>query len=472
MRIRGVSIALAMVLVGCVWIGQARGDELERKFSETFDGAPDAPQPWAAANWDTQIHVRDSWRWEAPATTEAQHGPSCSGPPDHHHVESWAGAVFQCRDHVMTVMPGHGYGLIYLTPNQLVDFSDGPAIVQWDMSTEDLNQRDWPSVTISPWEYNQAVALVAGVAQGTDLQGPPRYALEASFVTGEGSAVISIVRDGEVEEWVGDGQIGTNVRLETNQAATRQTFRLTFSRDHVRFERLASETGAGVVYTDRPIADIGFDTGVVQFGHHAYDPEKNAGVQTWHWDNIMIEPAAPFSMMTLSPRAIDTTDEAGTLITLENPAPADSYLRFAAVGTPSISVDGEPFVTATRQWERDDIPHHASSYWHPIPEGTRTISVRMDARGWYEGPFVARDSAVWSLQAPAGSPTAEPSASPSAAATTAPTPATSVPAPPDSGDPDTGSTLEWWAIASAVGVVGSMGLGLAYLGWRRYARIK
>ena len=32
-------------------------------------------------------------------------------------------AVFQCRNHVMTAINASGYGVIYLTPNHLVDLS-------------------------------------------------------------------------------------------------------------------------------------------------------------------------------------------------------------------------------------------------------------------------------------------------------------------------------------------------------------
>lgn len=429
-RSLGVPRATVVVLIALATIGASAAFLVTRPvdaapWMETFDGTPSHPTAWSSPNWDIQYHVRDSWRWQEPAGMEAQHGASCSAPPEMHHVDTWTGTVFQCNGHVMTTSPGHGYGMIYLTPNRLVDFSSGPAVVQWDMSTEDTNKRDWPSVTITPWEWNQAVTLMAGSAQGTDLQGRPRHGLEVNFELNSGSSSVPhlvISNEGRATEYVGRGTMAGGIAPGTNQAAARQTFKLTVSKDHVRFERLASETASAIVYIDQSIADLGWTSGVVQFGHHAYDPEKDSSIQTWHWDNASIAPSVPFTMIKTDRRSITTSNAAGEVLNLAEPAPANSYLRFAAVGTPYISVNNGPFVAATKQWERSDIPQHASSYWHPIPRGTTAVKIRMGSRGWYNGPYIARDFSVWSRSTSAGEAAA--TRTPASGSTATPVPPT------------------------------------------------
>jgi hypothetical protein len=51
----------------------------------------------------------------------------------------------------MTAIAADGYGVIYLTPNQLVDFSVGEATVAFDVSTLRLSHRDWIDLWITPY---------------------------------------------------------------------------------------------------------------------------------------------------------------------------------------------------------------------------------------------------------------------------------------------------------------------------------
>src|SRR4029450_2992231 len=90
----------------------------------------------------------------------------------------------------------------------------------------------------------------------------------------------------------------------TNQSAVRQTFKLTMNPGSVEFERLASATASGFVWTRDSQGNPGFaacaclmaSDYVVQFAHHSYTPEKDgAGVPgTWHWDNLQSTPSTPF----------------------------------------------------------------------------------------------------------------------------------------------------------------------------------
>ncbi|MDZ7639869.1 MAG: hypothetical protein U5J83_16730 [Bryobacterales bacterium] len=63
--------------------------------------------------------------------TEGHHGSDCSPAPAAHRISSWQNATYVCLDHGHTALSASGYGAIYLTPNHLVDFSAGEAVVAW-----------------------------------------------------------------------------------------------------------------------------------------------------------------------------------------------------------------------------------------------------------------------------------------------------------------------------------------------------
>ena len=58
-------------------------------------------------------------------------------------------------------------------------------------------------------------------------------------------------------------------------------------------------------------SSLGWTQGVVQFGHHSYTPFKDCESHpficepdTWHWDNISINPAKPFYQRQATPERI------------------------------------------------------------------------------------------------------------------------------------------------------------------------
>lgn len=415
----GLAAAIGGILGIAIMVANQSGAE---PWTETFDGAPASPQAWTSPDWDIQYHTRDAPYWVAPEGMAQQHGGDCSAPPMTHPASSWPGTVYQCNNHVMTALNASGYGVIYLTPNRLADWSSGPAIVQWDMSTERLSTRDWPDLVITPWEDNQAVPLISTLSHGVDLQGPPRRAVHVGMDNGEGAPLLGITRNGSNTVY-GAGwntpALNSGIPSSVNQAATRQTFRLTLTSTSARFERLASATAPAVVFWDRTFTDIGYTSGVVQFGHHSYTPYKDGAGQpaTWHWDNVTINPSIPFSMVKADRRYVTSSSQT---VTLAAPAPANSYLRFAALGTVSVSLDGGPFVPATRQWEAQNRAEGASSYWHPVPAGTQSVRFQFSTRGgWYNGPYIAKDFGIWSLE---GGAPSTPTTAPTATSTSTPSP--------------------------------------------------
>jgi hypothetical protein len=153
-----VSLVAGSVLLMCLGFSLASASGVgSLPYVEMFDGQPGTPLAWQPRNWDVTVHSRDSETWQALEPMTAHHGHDCSPPLATHPVSVHEDAVFVCRDHLMTALNATGYGVIYLTPDHLVDFSRGEALVQFDISLDrplDLTLRLAPSIA--------AGGLVAG----------------------------------------------------------------------------------------------------------------------------------------------------------------------------------------------------------------------------------------------------------------------------------------------------------------------
>jgi hypothetical protein len=325
----------------------------------------------------------------------AQHGGNCSGPPASHTTSAYEEAVFICNDHLMTAINGAEYGLIVLTPNRMLNVADGGSI-SFDLSTERMSKRDWWDVMITPWAENLALPLSS---PGVDLQGPPHNAISIATDNGQGAPVLKIIRNGVVQRY-GSGEtipaFNRGVAFGTNQAATRQSFRFTVANGRMRFERLASPTARALLFWDIA-ATATFTTGVVQFGHHSYDPTKEgAGVPaTWHWDNLAIanpsDTDTAFTIQRATPRQL----MAPGVVTFPA-APSGAFLRFAAICRPvvnGVATAYQPTAAAAHS------PEHASSYFVPIPAGSTSATIDFTADDWYTPSYgcFARDFHAWAL---------------------------------------------------------------------------
>lgn len=415
-RLRKLTIAFLVLAVGTT-----------TAVASTFDGTPSAPLPVSQhpdyLTFDVQVHERGSLT--SLPLINAQHGLDCSGPPATHPNTSYEGSVFVCANHVMTAINGESYGVIYLTPNRLVDFSQS-ATIEWEMSTQKMSVRDWWDVTVSPFADGQALPLLSDLSQGVDLQNPNRNSIVVTTDNGEGAPNLKVVRNGNRTDYGPPGWAGTQpssgITAGTNQAAVRQPFRLTITPTRVRFERLASATGSAVVFFDKTIPNVGFTSGVVQFGHHSYDPTKdNSGVPgTWHWDEFNLNPSVPFTIEHAAPRATS-----GGTVTFPA-APANAFLRFSALCRPVVNG-----VAASKMTDSGH-PEHASSYRVPVPAGSTSASISFDKDGWYGSPCRAQGMAIWALGTGGSTATATPV---TPTATSTPPEATSTPSPTNTPSP-------------------------------------
>src|SRR5690606_30241227 len=128
---------------------------------------------------------------------------------------------------------------------------------------------------------NLALPLLSDISGGADLNGHPLNMIGITTDSGVGSPILKVVRDGAVQDYQAGWEVarpGEGVAAGTNQAATRQTFKFTVGEGRMKFERLASATAPALTFWD-VAATANFTSGIVQFGHHSYTPEKDgAGV--------------------------------------------------------------------------------------------------------------------------------------------------------------------------------------------------
>jgi hypothetical protein len=320
----------------------------------------------------------------------AGHGADCGAPPAMHQITAYEDAVFLCKDHVMTAINAGGYGLIYLTPNRMADFSRGEAVINFDVSTLRTSGRDWIDLWITPYQDNLELPLQSDLP---DLQGEPKNAVHISMSSFNSETVFmaSVVRNFAVQDVQRKAWSGYEKAL-TPDAKRRDKFELQITRTHIKFGMPAYN----LWWIDSDIANLGWDSGVVQLGHHTYTPTKdctNCGPNTWHWDNVVIDPARPFTIVRAQQRLVDQTSR--PTVTFGQAAPANAHLRFAAFGEAiELSFDGgATWQAAQKQAQKKDDPYHARSYWTPVPEGTTSVQVRAQAilnYGWH-----AQDFAIW-----------------------------------------------------------------------------
>lgn len=148
-----------------------------------------------------------------------------------------------------------------------------------------------------------------------------------------------------------------------------------------------------------------WDQGVVRIGHHSYTPDKDCKKpgdrscqpNTWHWDNVEISPAVPFTILHADRRYVDTENPS---VVFEKPAPDGAYLRFSAIGSNlEVSFDqGKTWQLAIKQTQKKDVEDHFSSYWTPVSSGVTSVHFR-DQR-WSGGDWHARNISIWSTRLP------------------------------------------------------------------------
>jgi hypothetical protein len=378
-------------------------------------GMPTSPTSWQPSNWDVQIHTRDRYPGDGIDPHMADHGADCGAPPAQHLISTWQQAVFVCHNHVMTAIADEGYGMVTLTPDHMADWSNGPVTIGFSVSTQKLSQRDWWALDITPFNEQLALPFDDG---GVDLQGMPAHYIEVRLDNCGNDAVFRVVRESSATG--DDGSFGAQQSVsdcfqsETGikpSAVTRTPFELVVSQTGYIFRVAASSPVGGGVVLDQGnwTKPLTFSQGVVQFSHHSYNPAKCDGcsANTWHWSNFSISSAVPYTL--LRPTDQQVVAQPGGAITFGAPAPAGSFLKFAAIGSVQVSYDGGKTYSAAQKPPMDaSLLHdeHSTSYLTPVPAGTRSVQLKL-AGGWY-GSGLARDFSIVSQTANGSQPPTQP----------------------------------------------------------------
>ncbi len=375
-------------------------------FLETFDGDPAGPTPFTSTDKLTiSTNSRVASTRDSLASMQADHGSDCAGPPAKHTVSQYRDAQFRCRNHMMTAIssgpdPLDNYAVSMFSPNAVLDFSAGEAVIQFDVSTLRRSKRDWFEVWITPYADLQRIP----VQDRPSMQGPPKNAVVVALksFTDTGSFDVEVHRnfkeiqiDGPVE-WIGYED------FLTPSPTVRSTFEIRITEDHI----IVGMPDEPFYWISEDIpGGLPFNRGVVQFGHNSYDVFDcegcSVGPNTWHWDNIYMAPAEPITAIAANRRHVDNSS--ASFVTFDTPAPAGSHLQFTGIGFDlevsfSNGATWRPVVT---QHNREMHHWRYKNYWMPIPAGTTRVDFRGDNP--YDGHWQIQDISIMSRETPGGS---------------------------------------------------------------------
>lgn len=402
-----------------------------------FDGQPVAPQNFRDhgdyANWDVIVHTRDNYAWQNLDSMMAEHGPGCEGPPATHENHSYEGAVFVCNNHLMTSINAAGYGLIYLTPSQMLDWSNGPATLTFDVSTHSSSTRDWWDLWLQDFDSNVAEPLEASIP---DLQANDNHNLSS------GHQYMHLDTQGNTNGFPYARSNGaaiagwnTNLQWTANSATQRDTYQLTINATTFSFCKLTGEP-TPICWANNLTHNLTTTKMTVQLGHHSYNPRKDgAGVEnTWHWDNVNLSPSQPFVLIKGSTgQASGKVTGSGGVVTFNAPAPVQAFLRFAAVGP--VTLDNQPVSPLKPTVHQES----ANNYFVPIPAGTTQVNIGLSS-GWW-GPSMAEGFSVWSKGSVPLTPTTTPVPATATSVATATSTSTAFPSTPTPALPSTPAPL-------------------------------
>lgn len=416
-------------------------------FLEAFDeGTPAAPLPYSnPQSWDIYVQGFDSTlAAQGIPSMRAQHGPGCEPPGfpytsvNSHLLRTQADTVFVCNNHVMTAPGLAGYAAIYLTPPAVMDFSAGESVLRWDMSTLRTSARDWVDLVITPPGERSSLAF-----NNNDQHIPPDN-IHIQLVGG-GNVFFVYQRAGGPLQYDGgaaDVQLPGDTSTSWDDVfrgagleqspSRRDAFEVRLSRTHISlcmpgYHRPGQTSGA-FCWVNAPLRvpldpQVWHDQAIVEFGHRVYNAEKaciddasghnaygdeHCPPDTWHWDNVSIQPHVAFDLITSDPPGLELHTASPSRVHFRAPAPAGAMLSFAQFShTPDlrVSYDGGSTWVAPRI-QPSFAPNNGASeengeaVFTPIPAGTQDVMVRGSNGFW--GGFGAENFAIYG--APGGRP--------------------------------------------------------------------
>lgn len=350
-------------------------------FLETFDGEPSSPTPFLnSEEFSVSINSRIGATQQSLAAMQGDHGPDCGAPPATHTVSAYEDAVYRCRNHMMTAVSSGLFttrtnmAVAMFSPNQVIDFSGGPAVIRFDVSTQRASRRDWFDIWVTPFDDLQRIPIQA---DRVIMQGPSENALVVGLRAFSDKGVFDASIFDDFVETIVEGSNTGYESVITPSRTTRSTFEIIIERDRLKVWM----PDEGLVLIDQAIPQLPFTSGIVQFGHNSYevfecDEGCDPGPATWHWDNIQLSPAEPLSAVPASARLVNAST--ASFVSFDDPAPADSWVQFTGIGH-----DLEVSFDLGATWQRAEMRHGRENYvWRyrnyamEVPTGATTMHVR------------------------------------------------------------------------------------------------
>jgi hypothetical protein len=322
-RAHSLTIAILMLSVISIGLGDKPASGQTWAFEETFDGAPVAPQPFQSSRWDIVAGSNDLDGIVDGQTVdgipgdgiiESGHGSRCEAPlgagANNHdlHVDMSLGGfqvntrpqlVYICNNHLMTVMKA-GYGVISLMPRQPFDWAGRTGTFEFEVNAYAFG-REWWDIYFVP-EDEMLLEIVDRNEGGSGEQMPLR-AVKFSF--NSGSPQVTII-DGFQTVWSWTSWQRFPNEFPNDPALTdpriRRTVSLQLSANGWSFA-IEKADGTAWKFSGAFPTPLSFTRAQARIEHHAYNPTKDgiAGTPwsqfTYHWDNIRFDgpvvPATP-----------------------------------------------------------------------------------------------------------------------------------------------------------------------------------
>jgi hypothetical protein len=366
---------------------------LVTSFQESFNTSTQSRR--VPPGWDMTIQAdRNEQVWDTDFSNAPM--PNCNGGNVFQEPETaFEYSVYACPDHVIAKIHEEGYGYLLLTPPAIVDFSSGEAVIRWDQSTIKTSARDWLELWITPPADH--ILLAADRWGNTRPKNALAFRMETQRGTG-GTTVWRLSRytDYQEEDIVRPFNVLEDVIVPSDQ--TLSTYELRISRTHIKF----GIPSAGLIWIDQDIADLGWDTGVIQIGPSSYAPrlpctypdatgvwDKTCGPTAWHFDNFSIVPARSFTIIRSDVRKLRGPDPSADL-TFAKPAPANALLKFSGRASQiEVSFDqgqtwhlAQVILNNSTNVEGDE---KSDDYKLAMPAGA--TSVRFRGEAWFGGAF-------------------------------------------------------------------------------------
>jgi hypothetical protein len=202
-------------------------------------------------------------------------------------------------------MNGGEYGMIAQKLPVMIDFTNGAATLDFDVSTKVHTARDWWDVWITPPGDVQPLPGDPDLPDASVR--PAQNGIQIRLADWESCGEFCSRNRTGIEVWL--YRNGSRTLLNTDDSTGQESFLTQSASIRTQIHVSVSRTRLtltipqyGQVYVDnRSFSALNWTKGVIQVNEHSYNPLKDdtrkplnlVRFGTWHWDNFVVNPAVP-----------------------------------------------------------------------------------------------------------------------------------------------------------------------------------